>query len=86
VRRTLLVVVLLATSVLAYERLQGPTELLFHDPERAFDGYTLFGVGNRTYLLDMKGRVVHTWPVGTNPHPAGQRSTRSTTVPSRATS
>jgi hypothetical protein len=68
VKRTLLIVVLLATSTLAYERLQGPTELLFHDAARAFDGYTLFGVGGRTWLLDMKGRVVHTWPVGTNPH------------------
>jgi len=68
VKRTLLIVVLLATSTLAYERLQGPTELLFHDPARAFDGYTLFGVGGRTWLLDMQGRVVHTWPIGTNPH------------------
>jgi hypothetical protein len=25
-------------------------------------------VGGRTWLLDMQGRVVHTWPVGTNPH------------------
>jgi hypothetical protein len=68
VRRTSLIVVLLATSTLAYERLQGPTELLFHDPARAFAGYTLFGVGGRTWLIDMQGRVVHTWPVGTNPH------------------
>ncbi|MGE5198979.1 MAG: aryl-sulfate sulfotransferase, partial [Rhodospirillaceae bacterium] len=67
-RRTLLIVVLFAASTLAYERLQGPTELLFHDPARAFDGYTLFGVGGRTWLLDMQGRVVHTWPIGTNPH------------------
>jgi len=52
----------------AYERLQGPTELLFYDKEKAFSGYTFFGVGNRTFLLDMEGRVVHTWPVGTNPH------------------
>ena len=52
----------------AYERLQGPTELLFHDPSKSFAGYTLFGVGNRTFLLDLEGRVVHTWPLGTNPH------------------
>ncbi len=52
----------------AYERLQGPTELLFCDTNKAFVGYTLFGVGNRTFLLDIEGRVVHTWPVGTNPH------------------
>ena len=57
-----------AGSLHAYERLQGPTELLFCDQAKAFAGYTLFGVGSRTYLLDMEGRVVHTWPVGTNPH------------------
>jgi len=59
----------LATGMtLAYERLQGPTELLFYNKDKAFNGYTLFGVGSRTYLLDMEGRVVHTWPIGTNPH------------------
>ena len=55
-------------SLHAYERLQGPTELLFCNKEKAFNGYTLFGVGNRTFLLDLEGRVVHTWPIGTNPH------------------
>jgi hypothetical protein len=59
---------LLTLTASAYERLQGPTELLFHDKEKAFNSYTLFGVGGRTWLLDMEGRVVHTWPVGTNPH------------------
>jgi hypothetical protein len=54
--------------VRAYERLQGPTELLYWNQEKAFNGYTLFGVGSRSYLLDMQGRVVHTWPLGTNPH------------------
>ena len=67
-KHKLLLLVLFASSALAYERLQGPTELLFHDKEKALNGYTLFGVGNRTFLLDMEGRVVHTWPVGTNPH------------------
>ena len=67
-KRTLILLALLATSTLAYERLQGPTELLFYDKAKVFSGYTLFGVGNRTFLLDMEGRVVHTWPVGTNPH------------------
>jgi len=59
---------LFAGSAFAYERLQGPTELLFCDKEKAFAGYTLFGVGSRTYLLDLDGQVVHTWPIGTNPH------------------
>lgn len=67
-KRTLLLIVLLTASALAYERLQGPTELLFADKMKAFAGYALFGVGGRSYLLDLDGRVVHTWPVGTNPH------------------
>jgi hypothetical protein len=64
----LLCACLLATSAWAYERFGGPTELLFCDSEKAFSGYTLFGVGSRTFLLDLQGRVCHTWPVGTNPH------------------
>jgi hypothetical protein len=59
---------LIASSARAYERLQGPTELLYWNKDKAFNGYTLFGVGRRTFLLDMEGRVVHTWPIGTNPH------------------
>jgi len=51
----------------AYQASQGPTELLLWDPARAFGGYTLFGVGGTTYLVDMSGSVVHTWKVGTNP-------------------
>ena len=66
-KRILVVWTLLAVSITARERLQGPTELLFHNKEKAFNGYTFFGVGGRTYLLDMAGRVVHTWPLGNNP-------------------
>lgn len=58
---------LIAPSASAYERLQGPTELLFHNKQKAFQGYTLFGVGGTSYLIDMEGRVVHTWRLGTNP-------------------
>ncbi len=67
-KRILISIALLTGSAFAYERLQGPTELLFHNKEKALNGYTLFGVGNRTFLLDMEGRVVHTWAIGTNPH------------------
>ncbi|MEI6914894.1 MAG: aryl-sulfate sulfotransferase [Armatimonadota bacterium] len=52
----------------AYQALQGPTELRYWDSARADNGYTLFGVSGTTYLLDMEGRKVHTWPIGTNPH------------------
>jgi len=57
-----------AVSLHAYESLQGPTELLYWDKARAYPGYTWFGARGTTYLLDMEGRVVHTWPIGTNPH------------------
>jgi hypothetical protein len=64
---TLLLLMLLSLPALAYERLGGPTELLFCSRAKAFNGYTLFGVGGRSFLLDMDGKVVHTWPLGTNP-------------------
>ena len=58
----------LATGYLhAYESLQGPTEVLYWNRASAYDGYTFFGVRSNTYLLNMEGRVVHTWPLGTNP-------------------
>lgn len=54
--------------VQAYERLQGPTEVLYWNKTNAYVGYTFFGVRSNTYLVDMEGRVMHTWPIGTNPH------------------
>jgi len=58
----------MSLPVAAYEVLQGPTELLYWDTNKACNGYTMFGIRGTTYLLDMEGRVVHTWPIGTNPH------------------
>jgi hypothetical protein len=55
-------------SLLAYEALQGPTELIYWNPSATCNGYTWFGVRGTTYLLDMEGRTVHSWPIGTNPH------------------
>lgn len=52
----------------AYDALQRPTELQYWDSTRADNGYNFFGVGGTTYLVDMEGKVVHTWPIGTNPH------------------
>ena len=44
------------------------TELRSWDSTQAYSGYTLFGTKGKTYLLDMKGRVAHTWSkCGTNP-------------------
>ena len=59
----------LSTAVAgSYAALQRATELQYWDATRAQNGYNFFGVGGTTYLLDMEGRVVHTWPIGTNPH------------------
>jgi hypothetical protein len=57
-----------ALSIHAYETLQGPTEVRFWNSSDAYNGYTLFAAGGRTYLIDMEGYIVHTWPIGTNPH------------------
>ncbi|MEI6656817.1 MAG: hypothetical protein WCP45_18780, partial [Verrucomicrobiota bacterium] len=60
---------LLVTGTLhAYDALTRPTELQYWDATRAQNGYTFFGVGGTSYLLDMEGRIVHSWPVGNNPH------------------
>ena len=57
-----------ASAGYSYDALQRPTELQYWDSTKADNGYTLYGVSGITYLLDMEGRVVHTWPIGTNPH------------------
>ena len=54
-------------SALAYQAMQGPTQLLFWDKTAAFNGYTLFAAHGRTYVIDMQGNLVHTWNLGTNP-------------------
>ena len=66
-KSALLVITLVVVSAFAYETLQGPTELRFWDKAKAFNGYTLFGTRGTSYLIDMEGRVLHTWPIGTNP-------------------
>ncbi|OUU78800.1 MAG: hypothetical protein CBC38_06715 [Gammaproteobacteria bacterium TMED78] len=60
----LLLTIFLGISSYAYEAFQGPTELLHHDPSKAFQGYTIFSPfrGKNTYLIDMYGQVVHSWP------------------------
>ena len=54
-------------SVRASETLIEPTELRYWDNAKAYSGYTLFAAHGATYLIDMEGRVVHTWRIGTNP-------------------
>jgi hypothetical protein len=38
-----------------------PTEMLTWDPDRAYNGYTLFTAAEKTYLIDMEGKVVNSW-------------------------
>lgn len=44
-------------------RFESDTEVIAHDEKRADNGYTLIcnSNGKATYLMDMKGRVVHRW-------------------------
>ena len=56
---------LVAGTSAAYEAFHGPTELIHHDPARAYEGYTMFTPmrGRHTYLIDMHGEVINTWPI-----------------------
>ena len=66
---TTMIGVLCATTAGQAETIRNFTGLNYWDEERAFEGYTLFGAqGNSTtYLLDMEGKVVHSWPISGNP-------------------
>ncbi|MBL8173193.1 MAG: aryl-sulfate sulfotransferase [Bryobacterales bacterium] len=61
------VIMAVAGMLAAHERLQGPTEPLYWDQSKAYNGYTLFAARGTTYLIDMEGKVVHSWAIGTNP-------------------
>jgi hypothetical protein len=54
----------LLVSLHAYEAIRGVTGLLKYDAEKAFKGYTLIppNEDKTTYLVDMEGYIVHTWP------------------------
>jgi uncharacterized membrane protein YgcG len=49
-----------ASSAYAYEAFYGPSELLYWDPDKAANGYTMIG----PYLIDMKGNVCHVFKQG----------------------
>ena len=48
----------------AHESIRGATGLLKYDAAKAFQGYTLIppNEDKTTYLVDMEGYIVHTWP------------------------
>ena len=57
----------LTISLIAQECFFTPTETRYWNSAKAYNGYTLFGSGGTTYLVDMEGHVIHTWKIGTNP-------------------
>ena len=64
----LLIVIWITTTIApAHESLQGPTETIQWDQARAYNGYTLFSARGTSYLIDMEGQVINTWPIGTTP-------------------
>jgi hypothetical protein len=56
-----------AFSISAQESFITKTETKYWDNANAYNGYTLFGTGGTTYLIDMEGHLIHTWKIGTNP-------------------
>ena len=65
-----ILVTIMLTNVMpvqAYESLTGLTETRYWDKTKAYNGYTLFAGAGNSYLVDMEGRVAHSWKMGTNP-------------------
>jgi hypothetical protein len=62
-----LVISSLSVCAFAQESFIVPTETRYWDASNAYNGYTLFGTRGTSYLIDMEGHIVHTWPIGTNP-------------------
>ena len=50
---------LCATSLQAYEAFRGPSEVIYWDKTKAYEGYTMFGSG---VLIDMEGNFINKWP------------------------
>ena len=68
-----LLVILPLSLVHALEVFRAPTEVLHWDKTKAYNGYTLIypqrspSAVDFTFLIDMEGSVVHSWPGGQNP-------------------
>jgi hypothetical protein len=58
---------IISLQLLGQESFMVQTETRYWDMSKAYNGYTLFGSGGTTYLIDMEGHVIHTWKIGTNP-------------------
>ena len=76
----------------AYEAFQGPTELIQYDPDRAFEGYTMFGAqsGENVYLIDMQAEALLparsvTVPMALWPTPSEDRTSSSKSLAEAST-
>lgn len=63
----LVIAILLEVSIRSQESFFTPTETKFWNSAKAYNGYTLFGSGGKSYLIDMEGHLIHSWNIGTNP-------------------
>lgn len=68
-------------DLIAQESLMIETETRYWDKTNAYNGYTLFAGGGKTYLVDMEGRIVKTWNIGTNPRLSEQGTIIDATKP-----
>jgi len=59
--------VLMVFALTAQQNHMVRTETNYWDCTNTFNGYTLFAAQGTSYLIDMEGRVVHSWPIGNNP-------------------
>jgi hypothetical protein len=67
--KNILILIVIFCSILklsAQESFMVQTETRYWNSSKAYNGYTLFGSGGRSYLIDMEGHVLHTWLIGTN--------------------
>ena len=57
---TLSLAITLSTAY-AYEAINGPTEVIYFNKSKAYNGYTLFSPRpvSFTYLIDMEGNVIN---------------------------
>lgn len=77
------------SSVYAYQSHYGPSGVTHYDKAKSYGGYTLFTPlrpgpppdfkNNATYLIDMEGNVVKSWPLPNNGTPLRSTSICSTT-------
>jgi hypothetical protein len=72
---------LLQFDLIAQESLLIETETRYWDKSNAYNGYTLYAGGGKTYLVDMEGRIVKTWNIGTNPRLSEQGTIIDATKP-----